>query len=98
MAGPETAAGERMSRGIDADVAVLRTRRLDHQPFVDVWLDATYGHVREHRHVVSKTVVIATGLRAHGHREVLGIDVGDWRTRRSHASSSPTSSIAAWPE
>ncbi len=34
-------------------------------------------HVREHRHVVSKAVVIATGLRADGYREVLGVDVGD---------------------
>jgi putative transposase len=67
----------RICAGIDADVAVLRTRRLDHQAFVYVWLDATYVHVREHRHVTSKAVVIATGLRADGHREVLGVDVGD---------------------
>lgn len=67
----------RICKDIDADVAVLRTRRPDHQPFVYVWLDATYVHVREHRHVTSKAVVIATGLRADGHREVLGVDVGD---------------------
>ena len=67
----------RICAQIDADVAVLRTRRLDHQPFVYVWLDATYLHVREHRRVVSKAVVIATGLRADGHREVLGLDAGD---------------------
>lgn len=67
----------RICAQIDADVTVLRTRRLDHQPFVYVWLDATYVHVRENRHVVSKAVVIATGLRADGHREVLGVDVGD---------------------
>ena len=67
----------RICSQIDADVAVLRTRRLDYQPFVYVWLDATYVHVRENRHVVSKAVVIATGLRADGHREVLGLDVGD---------------------
>jgi putative transposase len=67
----------RICTQIDADVAVLRTRRLDHQPFVYVWLDATYLHVRENRRVVSKAVVIATGLRADGHREVLGLDVGD---------------------
>lgn len=67
----------RICAGIDADVTVLRTRRLDHQPFVYVWLDATYLHVREERRVVSKAVVIATGLRADGHREVLGVDVGD---------------------
>jgi transposase-like protein len=67
----------RICTQIDADVAVLRTRRLDHQSFVYVWLDATYLHVRENRRVVSKAVVIATGLRADGHREVLGLDVGD---------------------
>jgi putative transposase len=67
----------RICTQIDADVTVLRTRRLDHQPFVYVWLDATYVHVRENRHVVSKAIVIATGLRADGHREVLGLDVGD---------------------
>lgn len=67
----------RICAQIDADVAVLRTRRLDHQPFVYVWLDATYVHVRENRQVVSKAIVIATGLRAGGHREVLGLDVGD---------------------
>jgi putative transposase len=67
----------RICAQIDADVAVLRTRPLDHQPFVYVWLDATYLHVRENRRVVSKAVVIATGLRADGHREVLGLDVGD---------------------
>jgi hypothetical protein len=40
---------------------------------------ATSVHVRENRHVVSKAVVIATGLRerADGHRDVLGLDVGD---------------------
>ena len=34
----------RICKQIDADVHVLRTRRLDHQPFVYVWLDATYVH------------------------------------------------------
>ncbi len=67
----------RICKEIDTDVALLRTRRLDHQPFVYVWLDATYVHVRDGGTVVSKAVVIATGLRADGHREVLGVDVGD---------------------
>lgn len=67
----------RICKAIDADVAVLRTRRLDHQPFIYLWLDATYLHVRENHQVVSKAVVIATGLRADGRREILGVDVGD---------------------
>jgi len=56
----------RICKAIDDDVAVLRNRRLDHQPFVYVWLDATYVHVREHGPVVFKAV--ATGCRADGHR------------------------------
>jgi len=67
----------RICKAIDDDVAVLRGRRLDHQAFVYVWLDATYVHVRENHQVVSKAVVIATGLRSDGHREVLGVDAGD---------------------
>jgi putative transposase len=67
----------RICKAIDDDVAVLRGRRLDHQPFVYVWLDATYVHVREHGQVVSKAIVIATGCRADGHREVLGVDLGN---------------------
>ena len=67
----------RICKNIDADVAVLRNRDLGHQPFVYLWLDATYVHVREHGQVTSKAVVIATGLRADGYREVLGVDVGD---------------------
>jgi putative transposase len=67
----------RICKQIDADVAVLRSRSLGHQRFVYVWLDATYVHVRDGGQVVSKAVVIATGLRADGHREVLGVDIGD---------------------
>ena len=67
----------RICKHIDADVAVLRNRDLGHQRFVYLWLDATYVHVREHGQVTSKAVVIATGLRADGYREVLGVDVGD---------------------
>jgi transposase-like protein len=67
----------RICKHIDADVAVLRNRDLGHQPFVYLWLDATYVHVREAGQVTSKAVVIATGLRADGYREVLGVDVGD---------------------
>ena len=67
----------RICAQIDADVTVLRTRTLGHQRFVYVWLDATYVHVRDGGQVVSKAIVIATGLRADGHREVLGVDVGD---------------------
>ena len=67
----------RICAGLDEVVDSFRERRLDHVAFPYVYLDATYLHVREHHQVTSKAVVIATGVAATGHREILGIDVGD---------------------
>jgi transposase-like protein len=39
--------------------------------------DATYCKARVNRRVVSQAVVVATAVRADGHRGVLGFDVGD---------------------
>jgi putative transposase len=58
-------------------VAAFRERRLDHVGFPYVFLDATYVKAHEGTHVVSKAVVVATGVGADGHREVLGLAVGD---------------------
>jgi putative transposase len=67
----------RICQRLDEEVEAFRTRRLDHARFPYVYLDATYLHVRDDHHVVSKAAVIATGVRDDGHREVLGISVGD---------------------
>jgi putative transposase len=45
--------------------------------FPYVFLDATYCKARVNHRVVSQAVVVATGVAADGHREVLGFDVGD---------------------
>jgi putative transposase len=65
----------RLCAELDAEVARFRTRRLD-GAYPYVWLDATFVKVREGGQVVSKAVVLATGVRASGEREVLGLDVG----------------------
>jgi putative transposase len=77
----------RICAGLDEVVGAFRGRRLDHTEFPYVYLDATYLHVRtEHAMVVSKAVVVATGVTADGRREILGLDGGDsedevfWRT------------------
>ena len=53
------------------------TGRLAGQAFPYVFLDATYCKARVNHRVVSQAVVVATGVAADGHREVLGFDVGD---------------------
>lgn len=67
----------RICAELDDAVGAFRTRDLDHVEFPYVYLDATYLHVRDDHHVVSKAVVVATGITATGQREVLGLDVGD---------------------
>jgi putative transposase len=62
---------------LEEAVGAFRTRPLDHIEFPYIYLDATYLHVRDDHHVVSKAVIVATGITATGEREVLGLDVGD---------------------
>src|SRR3954451_20630600 len=62
---------------LDTEVAAWRARPLDEQAFPYVFCDATYCKARVGGRVVSRAVVIATGVSADGRREVLGCDVGD---------------------
>ena len=70
----------RICAGLDTEVAAWRTRPLGDQQFPYVFADATYCKARVNGRVVSQAVVIATGVRADGHREVLGCAVGDSET------------------
>jgi putative transposase len=67
----------RICADLDEEVAAFRDRSLAEQAFPYVFLDATYCKARVNRRVVSQAVVIATGVAADGHREVLGFAVGD---------------------
>ena len=67
----------RICAELDAVVAAFRDRSLGHTPFPYVFLDATYVKAHEGASVVSKAIVIATGVTASGDREVLGLAVGD---------------------
>ncbi len=69
----------RICAGLDERVHAFRNRTLGHVEFPYVYLDATYVHVRDDAlgQVVSRAVVVATGITAQGGREVLGVDIGD---------------------
>ncbi len=62
---------------LDEELAAFRDRRLDHVEFPYVFLDATYLKGRVAHQVVSRAVVVATGVTTDGGREVLGCAVGD---------------------
>jgi putative transposase len=67
----------RICADLDTEVAAFRDRSLAPMAFPYVFLDATYCKARVNHRVVSQAVVVATGVAADGHREVLGFDVGD---------------------
>jgi putative transposase len=67
----------RICTALDAEMAAFRARPLGHVEFPYVFLDATYLKGRVGGQVVSRAVVVATGVSMNGDREVLGCAVGD---------------------
>lgn len=81
-AGISRSSVSRICAEIDEYVGVFLARRLDENDswYPYVWLDATYLDVRLNGCVTSQAVVIATGCSSRGHREVLGMSIGDAET------------------
>jgi putative transposase len=71
----------RMAAELDEQVTAFRTRPLgDAGPFGFVAADALTMKVRENGRVVNAVVLVATGVNADGHREVLGVKVATSET------------------
>ena len=71
----------RMAEDLDEQVEAFRHRPLDAAgPFTFVAADALTMKVREHGRVINAVVLLATGVNADGHREVLGLRVATSET------------------
>jgi putative transposase len=64
-----------MAKDLDAQVETFRTRPLDAGPYTFIAADALTMKVREADRVVNVACLVATGVNADGHREILGVDV-----------------------
>jgi putative transposase len=64
-----------MAKDLDQQVEAFRTRPLDAGPYTFVAADAVVLKVREGGRVVGVHALLATGVNADGHREVLGLQV-----------------------
>jgi putative transposase len=64
-----------LAKSLDAEVEAFRNRPLDAGPYTYVLVDALTQRVREEGRIVNVACVLATGVNADGHREVLGVDV-----------------------
>jgi putative transposase len=65
----------RMAADLDAQVEAFRTRPLDQGPYTFLAADALTMKVREGGRVVLVHALVATGVNADGHREILGLQV-----------------------
>jgi transposase-like protein len=64
-----------MAAELDEMVRQFRNRKLDAGPYTFIWIDALTQKVREGGRTINVHCLIATGVNADGHREILGIDV-----------------------
>jgi putative transposase len=64
-----------MAAELDEVVEGFRNRRLDGGPYLFVWIDALTQKVREGGRTVNVHCLVATGVNADGHREILGVEV-----------------------
>jgi len=75
MSGVSKSQVSRLCAEIDERVEAFLERPLEGDwPYL--WIDATYVKVREAGRIVSRAVIVATGVNADGRREVLGMDIG----------------------
>ena len=78
-----------MAKELDAHVEDFRTRPLDAGPYTFLAADALTMKVREGGRVVNTHVLVATGVNADGHREILGIDICSAESERRLAGPVP---------
>ena len=68
-----------LCRELDERVDAFRERPLEGE-FPYLWLDAKHLKIRDRGHVRSKALVVAYAVHETGHREVIGIDIGETET------------------
>ena len=64
-----------MAASLDEMVTDFRDRPLDQGPYTYVWADALTMKVREGGRIVNIACLLAVGVNAEGHREILGVDL-----------------------
>lgn len=72
--------------GLDARVNAFNERRFDNVKYPFILVDALFIKSRDGDRVVSRGVLILSGIREDGYREILGVRIGD------------TESFATWEE
>jgi putative transposase len=69
---------------LDEELAAWRNRPLTEMTYPNLSVDARYEHVRQGGQIVSQGVLIVAGVRADGHREILGVDIADTESEATY--------------
>lgn len=67
----------RLSGDLDAELETWRTRPLDEASYPYLFVDARYEKVRAGSRIISEGVLVVSGVRDDGFREILAVDVAD---------------------
>jgi putative transposase len=73
-----------LAGSLDSELSAWRDRRLEAEAYPYVFVDARYEKVRVDGRVVSQGVLIVSGIRDDGFREVLGVGVADTESEATY--------------
>jgi putative transposase len=74
----------KLAGDLDAELEAWRNRRLEARAYPYLFVDARYEKVRVDRRIVSQGVLIVSGVRDDGMREILGVEVADTESEATY--------------
>jgi putative transposase len=66
-----------LAGSLDSELSAWRKRRLEAEAYPYLFVDARYEKVRVDSRVVSQGVLVVSGVREDGFREILAVEVAD---------------------
>src|SRR5215204_998094 len=73
-----------LAGSLDAELEVWRTRNLEAEAYPYLFVDARYEKVRVDERVVNQGVLVVSGVRDDGFREILGVEVADTESEATY--------------
>jgi putative transposase len=73
-----------LAGSLDSELSAWRDRRLEAEAYPYVFVDARYEKVRVDHRVVNRGVLVVSGVRDDGFREILGVGVADTESEATY--------------
>ena len=69
---------------LDSELEAWRSRRLEAEAYPYLFVDARYEKVRADGRVIGQGVLVVSGVRDDGMREILGVEVADTESEATY--------------